>query len=278
LKRSSSKSREDLVPEHQEAPAGLIKTGIELSQEQQRRERISTSSKNLDDLLSGGLETGEITQFYGESNTGKTHLCHLLCVVLPPPYQAIYIDTGGTFREERIKSIAKARGLDGPKILSNITVKQPTDSEQQESFIEDARSLVKSNSKIKLLIIDSMMFHYNAEYSGRSGLPERAQRLNIILNMLYKLARKYNIVVVFTNQSTSNLHRSESKYPKPFGGDIISSISSYIAMLKCINRLTSDIVVRLFKSPVRGYETCYLKIVESGFLDENPHYIFTASD
>jgi DNA repair protein RadA len=271
LKRSSSKSREDLVREHQEVSTGLFKTGIKLSQEQQSRERISTSSKNLDDLLSGGLETGEITQFYGESNTGKTHLCHLLCVVLPPPYQAIYIDTGGTFREERIKSIAKARGLYGSNILSTITVRQPTDSKQQESFIEEARSLVKSNSKIKLLIIDSMMFHYKAEYSGRSGLTERAQRLNIILNKLHRLAKTHNIAVVFTNHSTANLHWSESKYPKPFGGDIISSISSYIAMLECINRLTSDIVVRLVKSPVRGYEACYLKIDESGFLDENPH-------
>jgi DNA repair protein RadA len=271
LKRSTSKSREDLVPAHQEAPAGLFKTGNELSHEQQRRERISTSSKNLDDLLSGGLETTEITQFYGESNTGKTHLCHLLSVVLPPPYQAIYIDTGGTFREEKIKTIAKARGLDGPKILSNITVKQPTDSEQQESFIEEACSFVKSNSKIKLLIIDSMMFHYRAEYPGSSGFAERAQRLNIILNKLHRLAKTHNIAVVFTNHSTANLHWSESKYPKPFGGDIISSISSYIAMLECINRLTSDIVVRLVKSPVRGYEACYLKIDESGFLDENPH-------
>ena len=44
-----------------------------------KSERISTSSKNLDDLLSGGLETGGITQFFGESNCGKSHLCHLLC-------------------------------------------------------------------------------------------------------------------------------------------------------------------------------------------------------
>jgi DNA repair protein RadA len=127
----------------------------------QGKERLSTGSKNLDDLLSGGLETGAITQFYGASNTGKTHLCHLLCVVLPSSYQAIYIDNEGGFREERIQSIATARGLDWTNILSSIKVLQPKDSKQQESYIEDACSIVKSsfNSKVKLLIVDSMVFH-----------------------------------------------------------------------------------------------------------------------
>jgi DNA repair protein RadA len=145
---------------------------------QQGKKRLSTGSKNLDDLLSGGLETGAITQFYGASNTGKTHLCHLLSVALPSPYQAIYIDTEGGFREERIQSIATARGLDHTNILSNIKVLQPKDSKQQESDIKDACSIVKSSSnskKIKLLIVDSMMFHYIAECPGRSDLSKSTQ-------------------------------------------------------------------------------------------------------
>ena len=144
---------------------------------QQGKERLSTGSKNLDDLLSGGIETGAITQFYGASNTGKTHLCHLLCVVLPSSYQTIYIDTEGSFREERIQSIATARGSDWTNILPNIQVLQPKDSKQQESHIEDACSIVKSfNSRVKLLIVDSMIFHYISEYPGRSDLSKRAHK------------------------------------------------------------------------------------------------------
>ena len=88
--------------QHKEASysSNVFKSDDEFTH-QQGKERLSTGSKNLDDLLSGGLETGAITQFYGASNTGKTHLCHLLCVVLPSPYQAIYIDTEGCFREEK---------------------------------------------------------------------------------------------------------------------------------------------------------------------------------
>ena len=134
-----------LDEQHKVSPTNnsLFRSVAEFSSQQQGKERLPTGSKHLDDLLSGGLETGEISQFYGPPNSGKTHLCHLLCVVLPSQYQAIYIDTEGTFRAEKIKSIAKARGLDPTNILQNIQVAQPKDSKQQESCIEEACSTVR---------------------------------------------------------------------------------------------------------------------------------------
>ena len=72
---------------------------------------------------------------------------HLLCVVLPSAYQVIYIDTKGTFRAEKIQSIAKARGLESKNILCNIYPVTPTDSEQQESYIDGfARRMPKHPS------------------------------------------------------------------------------------------------------------------------------------
>jgi len=244
---------------------------------QQGKQRLSTGSKNLDDLLSGGLETGAITQFYGASNTGKTHLCHLICVVLPSPYQAIYIDTEGGFREERIQSIATARGLDNTNILSNIQVLQPKDSKEQESHFEDACSIVKSssNSKVKLLIVDSMMFHYIAEYPGRSGLSKRAHSLNIYMHMLHNLAQTKNIAVLITNQSTCNPRHDEfeAKSPQPFGGNVISITSTYIINLECRSYYASNIDARIIKSPLRSFNSHPLKIDESGFLDVVPNYL-----
>lgn len=56
----------------------------------------------------GGMETGSITELYGEYRTGKTQLCHTLCVICQLPIEqgggegkAMYIDTEGTFRPER---------------------------------------------------------------------------------------------------------------------------------------------------------------------------------
>ena len=77
-------------------------SATEYFQERQDLIRISTGSKELDKLLqgltasdpalfveertltarvgSGGFETGSITELYGEFRTGKTQLCHTLCV------------------------------------------------------------------------------------------------------------------------------------------------------------------------------------------------------
>lgn len=52
--------------------------------------QISTGSKDLDKLLDGGIETGSITELFGEFRTGKTQLCHQLCVTCQLPF-----DQGG---------------------------------------------------------------------------------------------------------------------------------------------------------------------------------------
>ncbi|MGC2667617.1 MAG: hypothetical protein WA220_00375 [Candidatus Nitrosopolaris sp.] len=81
------------------------------------------------------METGVITHLYGAPGSGKTNLCFTLCVMLPSRYTAIYIDTESSFRPERIKAIARARGLDHEKILQRILVAKALDSTLQESCI-----------------------------------------------------------------------------------------------------------------------------------------------
>ena len=48
----------------------------------QRKEiiRITTGCRDLDNILGGGIETGSLTEIYGEYRCGKTQLCHTLCV------------------------------------------------------------------------------------------------------------------------------------------------------------------------------------------------------
>ena len=88
---------------------------------------ISTGSSNLDKLLGKGIEAGSITELFGEFRTGKTQLCHTLCVSCQMPVEqgggggmAMFIDTEGTFRPEWIISIANWFGLDSAKVLDNI--------------------------------------------------------------------------------------------------------------------------------------------------------------
>ena len=89
---------------------------------QQRQDLITltTGSTALDELLKGGIETGSITELYGEFRTGKTQLCHQLCVTCQLPRsqgggegKALFIDTEGTFRPQRLVAIAERYGMDG---------------------------------------------------------------------------------------------------------------------------------------------------------------------
>ena len=75
---------------------------------------ISTGSSELDNLLGGGIESGGITELFGEFRTGKTQLCLTLCVTCQLPREqsggegkALYIDTEGSFRPERLTAIAE---------------------------------------------------------------------------------------------------------------------------------------------------------------------------
>ena len=75
---------------------------------------ITTGSTELDKLLGGGIETGSITEIFGEFRTGKTQICHTLCVTCQKPLdaggaegRAIYVDTEGTFRAQKLVAIAE---------------------------------------------------------------------------------------------------------------------------------------------------------------------------
>lgn len=42
--------------------------------------QLTTGSSSFDRILGGGVETGCITEVFGEFRTGKTQLAHTLCV------------------------------------------------------------------------------------------------------------------------------------------------------------------------------------------------------
>ena len=58
-------------------PMGFT-TATEFHQRRSEIIQLTTGSKELDKLLGGGIETGSITEIFGEFRTGKTQLCHTL--------------------------------------------------------------------------------------------------------------------------------------------------------------------------------------------------------
>jgi DNA repair protein RAD51 len=55
-------------------------TATEFHQKRSEIIQLTTGSKELDRLLGGGIETGSITEVFGEFRTGKSQLCHTLAV------------------------------------------------------------------------------------------------------------------------------------------------------------------------------------------------------
>ena len=88
------------------------------------------------------METGSLTELYGEFRTGKTQLCHTLSVICQLPVEqgggegkALYIDTEGTFRPERLAQISQRFGLDPNEVMDNIAYARAYNSEHQQQLL-----------------------------------------------------------------------------------------------------------------------------------------------
>jgi DNA repair protein RadA len=248
----------------------LIKEFCTADQVLERRKslvRFTTGSKNLDDFLKGGVESQAITELVGEFGSGKSQICHTLCVTAAkadsqsPINSIIFIDTENTFRPERVHQIAEARGLDSEELMKKVFVCKISNSAQLEALI---RNLGKSieEYKSKLVIVDSIISLHRAEYTGRETLAERQQRLNVMLHKLIRLAEIYNIAVVVTNQvqsSPDNTFGTNSL--RATGGNIIGHACTYRIFLRKIGR---DRLAIMVDSPHHAYSKVKFTISEKG--------------
>ncbi|HZD34457.1 MAG TPA: hypothetical protein VE130_04575 [Nitrososphaeraceae archaeon] len=84
---------------------------------------------------------------------------------------AIYIDTEGTFRPERLHQIAESRGFEISEILKNVAICKIDNSSHFELIIKDLARYIKGFNA-KLVVIDSIISLHRAEYPGRGTLAE----------------------------------------------------------------------------------------------------------
>ncbi len=201
--------------------------------------RITTGSPELDELLGGGLETGSIIEFFGEFRTGKTQIMHQLCVNVQLPREngglegcALYIDTEGTFRPERIIQMAESLDLDTKTVLKNIIFGRAYNSDHQVLLIKEAANLIKKRN-IKLIIVDSIIGHFRSEYIGRGTLATRQQTINQHIHDLLRLADIHSdLAIVVTNQVQA---KPDVFYGNPLvaaGGNIVAHGSTIRVYLR----------------------------------------------
>ncbi|MBD3406809.1 MAG: DNA repair and recombination protein RadA [Candidatus Lokiarchaeota archaeon] len=233
--------------------------------------RISTGAKSLDDLLGGGIETQCITEMYGSFRSGKTQLAHQLALnVQRPPEDgglgatAIYVDTEGTFRPERLVDMAEAVGMDVAKVLKNVIYARAYNSDHQILLCDQAMEMAPERNA-KLLVVDSVMSHFRAEYTGRGTLAARQQKLNKHLHHLQRGAEINNLAVYITNQVMSKPDAFFGDPTAPVGGHVLA----HVPQTRCYLRKSKGErrICRLVDSPNLPEGEAVFSILKEGIRD-----------
>lgn len=263
-----NKARQQLIEEGKLEKEFI--TATEIYKRRQDIGKISTGTSALDTLFDGGVETQAVTEVYGEFGSGKTQFCHTMCVNVQKPKEeggldgsVLYIDTENTFRPERIVSMAKARGLDPEKVLDRIIVAKAYNSSHQELILQEAGPVIEEN-KIKLIVVDSAVGLFRAEYLGRGTLSVRQQRLNKFVHMLTRTAEAYNIAVIATNQVQSSPDTFFGDPTRPIGGNIVGHSSTYRVYFKKSGKKR---IARMVDSPHHPEQEVIFTVTEAGVSD-----------
>src|ERR1700712_1019950 len=179
-------------------PMGFT-TATEMHQRRSELISITTGSKQLDTLLAGGIETGSVTEIFGEFRTGKSQICHTLAVTCQLPIdmgggegKCLYIDTEGTFRPVRLLAVANRYGLNGEEVLDNVAYARAYNSDHQLQLLNQAASMM-TETRFSLLIVDSATSLYRTDFSGRGELSARQTHLAKFLRTLMRLADEVSL-------------------------------------------------------------------------------------
>ncbi len=233
--------------------------------------KISTGSKALDSLLGGGIETQAITEMHGAFGSGKSQLALQLAVNVQLPKEkgglgkkAIFIDTEGTFRPERIQQMAKGVGVDPGTILKNTYVAKSYNSDHQVVLVEKCEDIIKKE-KVGIIIVDSLTSAFRSDYTGRGTLADRQQKLNRHLHKLQKLADMYNLAIYVTNQVMSRPDVLFGDPTAPVGGHIVGHQATFRFYLR--KSKGDKRIARLIDSPSLPEGETIFRVLTEGVRD-----------
>ncbi|KAF7784644.1 hypothetical protein Agabi119p4_809 [Agaricus bisporus var. burnettii] len=275
IKGISDQKADKILEEAQKIVPLGFQSATEVHARRSELVHITTGSKQLDALLGGGIETGAITELFGEFRTGKSQLCHTLAVTCQLPVsmgggegKCLYIDTEGTFRPVRLLATAERYGLNGEEVLDNVAYARAYNADHQYQLLAMASALM-SESRFSLLIVDSCTALYRTDFSGRGELSSRQNHLGKFLRTLQRLADEFGIAVLVTNQVMSNPDASAGPYAgnekKPIGGNIMAHASTTRLQLKKARGNMRS--CKIYDSPCLPEMETHFAILESGIGD-----------
>ncbi|KAK3083621.1 hypothetical protein FSP39_000413 [Pinctada imbricata] len=220
------------------APKAVL--ALDMLYKEQSLPGIVTFSEKIDSMLGGGIPLCKITEFCGAPGIGKTQMCMQLAVDAQIPEcfggvagEVIYIDTEGSFIVERLEDIAVATvqhckemadmeeeneelsAFTTENVLSHIHYYRCQDYIELLATINLIPDFIKKRPKVKLIIVDSIAFHFRHDFDD---LSLRTRILTMMAQSFIRLATEHKLAVVLTNQMTTRFaHGEESRLVPALG-------------------------------------------------------------
>lgn len=122
--------------------------------------RIRVGVEELDRLLGGGIEVGELTFVYGEEKSGKTSLGLSICAsAIADGMRAAYVDCSGRLHPGRVIQVLEAWSAD----LSKLAVLSI------ESFLQQEETIIRFYDRPQpfgAVVFDDFTYQHRIELEG----------------------------------------------------------------------------------------------------------------
>lgn len=156
----------------------------------------------MDSLIKGGVRAGTLTLLFGRSNSGKTQLAMQTAMMCGREgKRALFVDTEGSFRPERVEEIVRSRGWDPAGILDRIVyVRSDSAAEQMETVRRmGARA---ATAPCGLVVVDTLTRNFSVELPGKTNMASRQAALNVHLSEMARDAYQNGRAYLLTNRVT----------------------------------------------------------------------------
>jgi DNA repair protein RadA len=175
----------------------------------------------------GGVRFGAIYGFAGEYGTGKSLMAMQIALYAAAEgNRVVYIYTEGQFNEvtfKRIKArVAQELNVSEDQIDENMEIYEVVNSLALQQLI------VRIPSTVNVLVVDSIIEPFRAEYKGREQLSVRQQDLHYTVNLIKRRCTAFNMLAVVTNQVMDVPEVFMMGVKKMAGGNVVAHTVDYI--------------------------------------------------
>ncbi|HEC89235.1 MAG TPA: DNA repair and recombination protein RadB [Thermoplasmatales archaeon] len=202
--------------------------------------KLKLNCNALDSLLGGGIESGSITEIYGEAGAGKTNFCLQAareCALTGR--KVAYIDSEGV-SFERLNQICN--GYDVEDILDRILFFSPMSQKEQEKMVSNAIKI----KNIQLIIVDTLNLFYRLFVEEEKD--ETTHSFTKQVASLQRAAREKDLYVIVAQQ----VYTDKNGEIKPFTSRDIEHLVKTVLKLEKIDIGVREATIMKHRSQPEG--------------------------